>query len=83
LAIFLALATMITVWVISACYSHIIEAFPTGGGGYLVASKMLGSSFGIVSGSALVVDYVLTVTVSLAAPRLVHLDAAIVQWSVP
>src|SRR6478752_4108948 len=67
LAIFLALATMFTVWVISACYSHIIEVFPSGGGGYLVASKMLGSRFGVVSGSALVVDYVLTVTVSIAA----------------
>jgi amino acid transporter len=67
LAIFLALATMFTVWVISACYSHIIEAFPTGGGGYLVASKMLGRPFGVVSGSALVVDYILTVTVSIAA----------------
>src|SRR5689334_23536639 len=53
LAIFLAFATMFTVWVISACYSHIIEAFPTGGGGYLVASKMLGTRFGVVSGSAL------------------------------
>src|SRR4029077_18554508 len=67
LAIFLALATMFTVWVISACYSHIIEAFPSGDGGYLVASKMLGPRFGVVSGSALVVDYVLTVTVSIAA----------------
>ena len=67
LAIFLALATMFTVWVISACYSHIIEAFPSGGGGYLVASKMLGRPYGVVSGSALVVDYVLTVTVSIAA----------------
>src|SRR5438445_722418 len=67
LAIFLALATMFTVWVISACYSHIIEVFPSGGGGYLVASKMLGSRFGVVSGAALVVDYVLTVTVSIAA----------------
>jgi amino acid transporter len=67
LAIFLALATMFTVWVISACYSHIIEAFPSGGGGYLVASKMLGRPFGVVSGSALVVDYILTVTVSIAA----------------
>src|SRR5437588_8077997 len=67
LAIFLALATMFTVWVISACYSHIIEIFPSGGGGYLVASKMLGSRFGVVSGAALVVDYVLTVTVSVAA----------------
>src|SRR5205823_8506949 len=39
LAIFLSLATIITVFVISACYSHIIEEFPSGGGGYLVASK--------------------------------------------
>src|SRR5262245_3223718 len=67
LAIFLALATMFTVFVISACYSHIIEAFPSGGGGYLVASKMLGPRVGALSGCALVVDYVLTVTVSIAA----------------
>jgi amino acid transporter len=67
LAIFLALATMFTVGVISACYSHIIEAFPSGGGGYLVASKMLGSRIGAVAGCALIVDYVLTVTVSIAA----------------
>ena len=67
LAIFLAVATIFTVLVISACYSHIIEAFPSGGGGYLVASKLLGKPIGVISGSALVVDYVLTVTVSIAA----------------
>src|SRR6478752_9316285 len=67
LAIFLALATMFTVVVISACYSHIIEAFPSGGGGYLVASKMLGAKVGALAGCALIVDYVLTVTVSIAA----------------
>jgi amino acid transporter len=67
LAVFLALATVFTVVVISACYSHIIEAFPSGGGGYLVASKMLGSWVGALSGCALVVDYILTVTVSIAA----------------
>jgi len=67
LAIFLALATMFTVFVISACYSHIIEAFPSGGGGYLVASKMLGPKIGALAGCALIVDYVLTVTVSIAA----------------
>src|SRR5262245_32742232 len=67
LAIFLALATMFTVGVISACYSHIIEAFPSGGGGYLVASKMLGPWVGALAGGALVVDYGLTVTVSIAA----------------
>ena len=67
LAIFLALATMFTVVVISACYSSLIKAFPSGGGGYLVASKMLGPRVGALAGSALVVDYVLTVTVSIAA----------------
>ncbi len=46
LALFLALATVFTVIIISACYSYIIEAFPSGGGGYLVASKMLGSRVG-------------------------------------
>lgn len=67
LAVFLALATIVTVFVISACYSHIIEVFPSGGGGYLVASKMLGPRIGLIAGCALLVDYVLTITVSIAA----------------
>lgn len=67
LAVFLALATMLTVLVISRCYSHIIESFPSGGGGYLVASKLLGRPAGVVSGAALLVDYVMTITVSIAA----------------
>ena len=67
LAIFLALAMGVTVFIISACYSHIIEAFPSGGGGYLVASKLLGRWFGAVAGSALLIGYVLTIAVSIAA----------------
>lgn len=67
LAVFLAIAIALTVFVISACYSHIIEVFPSGGGGYLVASKLLGRRTGVVAGCALLVDYVLTVTVSVAA----------------
>jgi amino acid transporter len=67
LAIFLALATALTVFVISACYSHILEEFPSGGGGYLVASKLLGPRVGVVSGCALLVDYALTITTSIAA----------------
>jgi amino acid transporter len=66
LAIALALATTITVLVISVAYSHIIQHFPYGGGGYVVASRLLGPSFGVVSGSALLVDYVLTISVSIA-----------------
>jgi amino acid transporter len=67
LAIGLALLTGFTVLVISAAYRGIIEDFPHGGGGYVVATKLLGQGAGVVSGSALLVDYVLTVTVSVAA----------------
>jgi amino acid transporter len=67
LALPLAILMAVTVFVISASYSQIIELFPTGGGGYLVATKLLGSKAGLVSGAALVVDYMLTITISLAA----------------
>src|SRR5438477_8891052 len=67
LAIFLALATGLTVLVISAAYSKIIEHFPFGGGGYAVSSRLLGPSAGVVSGAALLIDYVLTTTTSVAA----------------
>ncbi|MBW6464866.1 MAG: APC family permease [Firmicutes bacterium] len=67
LALFVAAATVLTVLVISGSYAQIIEAFPSGGGGYIVASKLLGEKAGVVSGSALVIDYVLTITISVAA----------------
>jgi amino acid transporter len=67
LAVFIALATVFTVFVISYAYSKIIEQFPYGGGGYIVATHMIGEKAGVVSGSALIVDYILTVTVSIAA----------------
>jgi len=59
--------TAVTVFWISTAYSRIIEAFPYGGGGYVVATKLLGQKSGVVSGSALLVDYVLTIAVSIAA----------------
>jgi amino acid transporter len=67
LAIGLAALMATTVLIISAGYSQIIEQFPHGGGGYVVATKLLGKRTGVVSGSALLVDYVLTITVSIAA----------------
>lgn len=67
LALFLGLATALTVFIISYAYSRIIEHFPNGGGGYIVASRMLGDKAGVVSGAALLVDYVLTITVSVAS----------------
>jgi amino acid transporter len=67
LALGLALATAFTVIIISYAYSRVIEHFPFGGGGYVVASRLLGPKFGVISGSALLVDYVLTIAVSIAA----------------
>ena len=67
LAVAVAGLMAFTVFVIAAAYSRIIEEFPSGGGGYLVASKLLGAPVGVVSGCALLVDYVLTIAVSIAA----------------
>ena len=67
LALVLAAGTAFTVALISLAYARLIEDFPSGGGGYVVASKLLGHRAGVVSGSALLVDYMLTITVSVAA----------------
>ena len=67
LSIFIAIGTAITIMVISASYSQIIELFPSGGGGYLVASKLLSPEIGMVAGCALLIDYVLTITISIAS----------------
>jgi hypothetical protein len=66
IALALAALTAATVFIISTAYSKLIEIFPNGGG-YGVASRMLGARIGMVSGCALLIDYVLTITVSIAA----------------
>ena len=67
LALPLAVLMAVTIFVISASYNQVIELFPTGGGGYLVATKLLGPKVGLISGGALVVDYMLTITISVAS----------------
>jgi amino acid transporter len=67
LALYLTVAMVLTVFLISASYRQIIELFPRGGGGYLVATKLLGTTPGVISGGALVVDYVLTIAISVAS----------------
>src|ERR1043165_7720380 len=67
LALFVAIASVVTIVAICASYSQIIALFPSGGGGYLVASKLLPPAAGVVSGSALLIDYVLTITISVAS----------------
>lgn len=67
IALFLALATAVTVFVIAASYNQVIDLFPSGGGGYKAATKLIGPKAGLISGSALIVDYVLTIAISVAS----------------
>src|SRR5512137_1562014 len=90
LALYLAIATAFTVFVISLAYNQVIELFPNGGGGYKVATRLVGPFAGLVAGSALIVDYVLTIAISAAsgvdalfsllppAHQIVKLEAAMV-----
>jgi amino acid transporter len=66
LALALALAVAGTVAILSAAYARIVEHFPSGAGGYAVAPEV-GPRVAVVSGCALLVDYVLTVATSVAA----------------
>ncbi|NDU86031.1 MAG: amino acid permease [Ferrovum sp.] len=67
LSLYLALATAFTVFLISTAYNQVIELFPTGGGGYKVATQLIGTYAGLISGAALIVDYVLTIAISVAS----------------
>jgi len=67
LGIFVVLAIVLTIFVICTSYSQIVELFPTGGGGYLVASKLLSPKLGMISGCALLIDYVLTIALSISS----------------
>ena len=53
--------------IIVISYRQTIRAYPTGGGSYIVAKENLGTTAGLVAAAALLVDYVLTVSVSVAA----------------
>ncbi len=66
LGILVGLMTTATIFIIAASYSQIIELFPDGGGGYFVASRLLSPKVGMFSGCALIIDYVLTITLSIA-----------------
>ena len=48
-------------------YRQVVRAYPHGGGSYIVASDSLGPQWGLLAGAGLIVDYILTVAVSVAA----------------
>ncbi|WP_425432799.1 APC family permease [Knoellia remsis] len=63
----IALAVVVVMMVVVASYRQNVHAYPSGGGDYEVASVNLGPKAGLSVGSALLVDYVLTVAVSVSS----------------
>ena len=61
------LAVVVLLVVVVASYRQTVKAYPSGGGDYEVATKNLGGTAGLVVASALLVDYVLTVAVSISS----------------
>jgi amino acid transporter len=62
-----AAAVVLLLIVVVTSYRQLIKAYPSGGGDYEVAHKNLGEKAGLIVASALLVDYILTVTVSIAS----------------
>lgn len=63
----IALAIVILLFLVTLSYRQIIYAFPSGGGAYIVAKEHLGTRLSLLAGAALVIDYVLTVAVSISS----------------
>src|SRR5215813_13754934 len=63
----ISIVIAIVLGIVATSYRQTIHAYPSGGGAYIVAKENLGTYPGLVAAAALLVDYVLTVSVSLAA----------------
>ena len=62
--------------IVAISYRQTIFAYPSGGGAYIVAKDNLGTTPGLIAAAALLVDYVLTVSVSISAGVFTNLAAA-------
>ena len=62
-----SIAIALLLAIVTLSYRQTIHAYPTGGGAYIVAKENLGTTPGLVAAASLLVDYVLTVSVSIAA----------------
>ena len=60
-------AIILLLVILTLSYRHTVEAYPNGGGAYMVAKDNLRPVFGLIAGASLSVDYVLTVAVSVSA----------------
>ncbi len=63
----ISIAISLLLIVVSLSYRQTIHAYPSGGGAFIVAKENLGTIPGLIAGASLLVDYILTVSVSVAA----------------
>jgi amino acid transporter len=63
----IGLAIAVLIAIVVASYRQTIRAYPSGGGSYIVAKQNLGANWGLIAGASLLVDYILTVAVSISA----------------
>src|SRR3954454_18462925 len=63
----ITLVIALVLGIVATSYRQTIHAYPSGGGAYIVAKENLGTYPGLIAAAALLVDYVLTVSVSIAA----------------
>lgn len=63
----IAAAIVLLLAIVVLSYRQTIKAYPDGGGAYIVARKNLGTYLGLTAGASLMIDYILTVTVSISA----------------
>ena len=63
----IAAAIVILMFIVATSYRQTIAAYPQGGGAYIVVKENLGQGAGLVAGAALLIDYILTVAVSVSA----------------
>jgi amino acid transporter len=76
-----SIAVAVLLAIVVASYRQTVHAYPQGGGAYVVASDQLGEAAGLIAAASLLVDYVLTVAVSVAAGILAVTSA--VTWLAP
>lgn len=67
LALPISLGIALLLVIVAASYRQTIKAYPSGGGAYIVAKENLGTYAGLVAGASLLIDYVLTVAVSVSS----------------
>src|SRR5438093_3914386 len=67
--------------IVAFSYRQTIHAYPSGGGAYIVAKENIGPTAGLIAAAALLIDYVMTVAVSIAA-GVAAVVSAIPQWPV-